>query len=81
MVILLFTARANIDYTPIIGMSLGFSPTSIAGDMKCVDISIINDSEQEATETLIATVAILESDGNIFTGTASITIIDDDGNL
>ena len=49
------------------------------GDMECIPISIADDLEPEVTERFLATVTVIESDGDIETEQEIIDIIDNDG--
>ena len=49
------------------------------GDMECIPISIADDLEQEGTERFLATVTIMESDGDTEIELEIIDIIDNDG--
>ena len=70
---------AGVDYTALSSVSLGFSPSSMPGDMECIPISIADDLEQERTELFIAVVTFTQSDGGIGVESAIIEITDNDG--
>ena len=70
---------AGVDYTALSSVPLGFSPSSMPGDMECIPISIADDMEQEGTERFIVTVTFMESDGDLETELEFIDIIDNDG--
>ena len=69
----------GVDYTALSSVPLGFSPSSMPGDMECIPISIADDLEQEEIERFIAMVTFMESDGDTETEVEVIDIIDNDG--
>ena len=70
---------AGDDYTALSSVPLGFSPSSMPGDMECIPISIVDDLELEQLESFGATVTIMESDGDMETELEFMHIIDNDG--
>lgn len=68
---------AGSDFS-LLGMLLGFSSASITGDMLCVNISIVDDSEVEETESFSARVVTTGSNANIVLS-VNISVTDNDG--
>jgi hypothetical protein len=73
-------AVAGSDYTPLCGVDLGFYPYYMTSEERCVDISINDDSEQEETETIVATVVTFVTDLYArYQETVIISVTDNDG--
>lgn len=68
---------AGSDFS-LLGTLLGFSSASITGDMLCVNISIVDDSEVEETESFSARVVTTGSNANIVLS-VNISVTDNDG--
>ena len=73
-----------MDFSPISGQDLGFSEASIQGDVRCVNIAILDDSVQEDTEMFILRIDVeyTLSLFNFMSQTLAfdfISIIDNDG--
>lgn len=75
-----FVATAGSDYVTLTAAALGFSATSMVGDMRCLNVSIIDDSEQEGSEAFIVVLAFTTVDDNReIVRTSLVTIVDNDG--
>ncbi len=77
---------SNCNYAAVAGRDfVSVSDQSVFGiteEPRCIDISIIDDSEQEQSESFSVTVAIIINIGSGITGrqdTRQISIIDNDG--
>ena len=75
---LLLLAKGNFDYT-----SVHFNKTFVSGsmnnDIKCMDISIINDGALERDQHFALILSTSDADVLIARNTTVITIIDNDG--
>jgi hypothetical protein len=70
----IFIAIARSDYTAV---SSSFPPFPVPGAMECVNISIIDDVEQEITEVFNISVLIVTGDTKL--QSVPIRITDNDG--
>ena len=70
---------ANTDYTPL-QVELTFTAGSGPGTIMSVEITIIDDSEEEETETFVGALSVTASQSIVVSpGNVAVDIIDNDG--
>ena len=69
------TATAGSDYTAISNLTLSFAAGESA---KLVDLTLVNDSDVEINETVVATLSAPSNAGQLVTATATATIVSND---
>ena len=59
-----FVATPNVDYIPLTSALVGFTAASTVGDVQCVNLTIIDDSELEETKQFFLELEIIYTENN-----------------